>query len=515
MCRAKAVGGRRCPCCRGDRRRAYQRLRYALQKAEDDATNPPIAPIPDDALDDLTEDELEQRRLDTAATLDAALTAYRATPHHDATPDVLDAYATAVIEHGAALRDLALHRAEQDLQQHNVDDHAIAARATDIAATAKRIDDAIAAHRAAAAAANDPDHASTTINELARAKAQLIRDTFNESKKIERQRTEIIRAAYYRELARERSFGTAAFTPTNNGKMTRADRAMFTTATALYPDDMVNHTAALGPILAKRSKTARAHYSSAKPQRKRRTQIQVLDLSEALQHGRLTSLQSYFVDSPEAMMAGAQTGGHLLARKYATVPRTPDNERRIAELVIDFNNDRQTTQAHMEFTTRQGPEGPEEVIYVRGPRTITRMVRSGVAAEITYSDSNSMTHELAHRMEDRNPEISVATKHFLQRRTQGQPKQRYYKTEWVIPDGFADRYIGKDYPNTHHTELFSCGMEALTQGRFGGLRGQVSIDLNSPNGKSAIESIIPRHADPEHLALVLGVLAAANKPIQR
>ena|SRR6476659_7686963 len=64
----------------------------------------------------------------------------------------------------------------------------------------------------------------------------------------------------------------------------------------------------------------------------------------------------------------------------------------------------------------------------------------------------------------RPPEISVATKAFLRRRTAGIAPEHYAKLELVVPDGFADRYMGKDYAGTHHTELFSCGMEAITQG---------------------------------------------------
>ncbi|OHU98199.1 hypothetical protein BKN37_21070 [Mycobacterium talmoniae] len=517
MCRSKDRGGRRCPCCRGDRRRAYQRLRYALQKAEQNHLDPTPPDNPDDPSTDSppstqTGPDLEQRRLDTAHTLDTALAAYRANPR-GATPQVIDAYAGAVIAHGAALRDLALHQAEQNLQHHGLDDTAAAARAAAIAQNIKRLDDEIAATRArAATGVTDADSAAATVDELARTKAQLVHDAFRESQQMNQQRAEIVRDAYYRVLADERSFGTAETIPINAAKMSRADRAMFTAAIASYPDEMVKHANELGDMLAKRSKAARAHYNAAKPQKRRRTRTEVLDLSEALDHGRLTPLRSYFVDSPEAMASGNGTTTDLLASKYATIPRTPDNERRLAELITDFNDGRTTTQARMEFATKQGANGPEEVIYVRGTRTRTTMVTVGVAAEITYSDAPSMIHELAHRMEDRNPEISFVTKHFLHQRTAGQPKERYYKNEWTTPDGFADRYMGKDYPNTHHTELLSCGMEAITHGRFGGLRGQASIDLNNPDGKSAIETIIPLRADPEHLALVLGILAAANKP---
>ena len=133
-------------------------------------------------------------------------------------------------------------------------------------------------------------------------------------------------------------------------------------------------------------------------------------------------------------------------------------------------------------------------------------------AELTYSDSRSMVHELGHRMEDFNPDISIATKEFLRRRTAGLPQTRYAKNEYVIEDGFASSYMGKDYPNTSFTELFSTGMEALTHGEYGGLRGRRRINLNHPSGYDT--RIQPPRADPEHLALILGILSTANKPSQ-
>ena len=66
-------------------------------------------------------------------------------------------------------------------------------------------------------------------------------------------------------------------------------------------------------------------------------------------------------------------------------------------------------------------------MYVKGPRKRVTTEVTGVSAEVTFSDSSSMVHELGHRMEDRNPEISAATKAFLRRRTAGLPFQRYHK----------------------------------------------------------------------------------------
>ena len=160
-----------------------------------------------------------------------------------------------------------------------------------------------------------------------------------------------------------------------------------------------------------------------------------------------------------------------------------------------------------------GGDGGEaqEVMHGKGPRKrVTNEVNS-VVAELTYSDSGSMTHAMGHRMQDRNREISVATKALLRVRTEGLPFQRYHPSELVVQDDFAHQYIGKDYPGGHHTEVFSCAMEALTHGRFGGQRGPAGVDLTAPGGVSAAERMQPSRTDPEHLALVLGLLASANK----
>ena len=45
----------------------------------------------------------------------------------------------------------------------------------------------------------------------------------------------------------------------------------------------------------------------------------------------------------------------------------------------------------------------------------------------------------------------------------------------------------------------------------GGMRA--GVDLTAPGGVSAAERMQPPRADPEHLALVLGLLASANKRI--
>lgn len=514
MCRDITHGGRRCPCSRGDRRRAYQRLRYATSKSAA-ATTPTVAENDSDTTTEPSETPLvalRQRRTETARAAHDALTALRE-PDKANDPAVQDAYAAAVLDHGAVLRDITDHHIATELTREGLDDAAIDAEELEFD---KRLQRAEAIYRVRVDyAPTNPDGSiveeyAENLNdyrkELEDTRAGIYREAQARTEEITRRRADVIRSVYYRELAEERTFGTAEFTPTNLAKMTKADRAMFTATTALYPDEMVEHSAGLGEMLAKRSK-ARAHYSSANIQKARRTRHEVFELEGVLRYRPFSRMRCYFVDSPADMAAGRGSRTDRFAHPHTTVPRTPDNESRIAEMLAEYNAAAKKP-AVMEFATHISDDGhTHEVIYVRGSRTRATMETVGITAEVTYSDPSSMTHEMAHRMEDRNPEIGVATKRFLHRRTEGLPKERYVGSEVVVSDGFSHRYMGKDYPNSQHTELFSCGMEAITNGRFGGLRGDRPIALLRPE---SLRPATPR-ADREHLALVLGLLATANK----
>lgn len=508
MCRALAEGGRRCPCGRGDRRRAAARLRYAARIAA--ASHQPSAtPAAEDAPTSTADDALnalQERRRQTGAAADTALAALRA----GGGPAAETAYAEAVVTHGEVLRDIAEHRIDAELARRGLDDNAIAGEAFNIQQRFQHISDELTDARTAIVQAinngtmtnaESDAAADAAVANYTLAYNRAIRDAQQRAEEIEQQRNAISKAAYYETLAAERSFGNAEFVPANTDKMTRADRAMFHATTALYPDEMVERSAALGAMLAKRSK-ARAHYGAGVQQTKRRKLFEVLSLKHAMTDRRLSYIEAHYVGSPDDVASGRVD--HLF-RNSMTVPRTPENEARISEFVQEYNS-RSSKPAVMRFATAPTADGgTEEVIYVQGHRTRIQTERVGPAAELTYSDSRSMAHELGHRMEDRNREISIATKHFLYRRTEGLPKTRYARNEYVTEDGFAAAYMGKDYAKTDHTELFSCGMEAVTHGKYGGLRGQRSINLAAPQKSTA-----PR-SDREHLALVLGLLAIANK----
>ena len=522
MCRAVVEGGRRCPCTRGDRRRAYQRLRYAARQAATAAVGEHTTATVDDPSS-AEPSSLEQRRAETTAAVDEALTALR-DADRSGDPDVHEAYLNAVLDHGAVLRDIADQKIERAYAEHRLDDASVSAETAAVAEELEQIESewreakkhtdtyltadgtSFVSDDAAAAI----DHARNTY---ATAKQDIYRRALARSKEINEQRAQLAKQVYYEELSRERSFGGQQvahdFVPCNIDKMTRADRAMFTASTALYPDEMVEHANSLGDMLAKRSK-ARAHYSAgagnaaAAPVPKCSTSTTPCSTAGS----GSTTLSTH----PRRWPAAAGRFAGATAPTTRSCPAQLENERKVGELVAQYNEGRRQ-QATIEYATAVPKDGgePYEVMYVKGPRKRVTTEVTGFAAELTFSDSSSMTHELGHRMEDRNPEISVATKAFLRRRTAGLAPERYAKSELVVPDGFSDRYMGKDYAGTHHTELFSCGMEAITHGRFGGLTGRPSIFLPAPGGLSVADRAQPPKADTEHLALVLGLLASANK----
>lgn len=511
MCRAAVDGGRRCPCTNGDRRRAYQRVRYAARKAAAAAPpDQPAAPVGQTVTCALGSGE--QRRAATTASINEALATLR-DPARGDHPEVQQAYLSAVLDHGAVIRDSAGEKIARLYVEHRLDDASVSAEAARFTQQLERIE----AQWAEAKAETDrylttngstflSDEAATAhdqaLNSYIADKNDLYRQASQRSDEINERRAALAREVYLAELAGERNFGGVKFEPSNTAKMTKKDRGLFAASTAYYPDEMVAHAESLGPMLAKRSK-ARAHYSAAAPQRARRTRAEVFDLHDALQHGRFRF--NHYMDSPGEVARN----GLFRRAESAFLPRTPDNERRVGELVDRYNNDGRRKSATIEYAPN--PEGAGQMIYVKGPRKRVTTEVTHLSAELTYgAEPSTMVHEMAHRIEDRNREISVATKAFLRRRTDGLPSERYAKGERVIPDGFADRYMGKDYPKTHHTELLSCGMEAVTHGRFGGLVGRQSVFLPGPDGLSLSQ---PPKADPEHLALVLGLLAAANKRI--
>lgn len=117
--------------------------------------------------------------------------------------------------------------------------------------------------------------------------------------------------------------------------------------------------------------------------------------------------------------------------------------------------------------------------------------------------ASTAAHEFGHRCQRLVDGISDLERAFLNRRTAGTDLEPYglgTKDEWVQPDSFADRYMGKDYRaaepgvcqvgETKATEVLTTGVEAIFANRFGALAG-----------------LGGRLADPDMRNFVIGMMA--------
>jgi hypothetical protein len=111
-------------------------------------------------------------------------------------------------------------------------------------------------------------------------------------------------------------------------------------------------------------------------------------------------------------------------------------------------------------------------------------------------------HEIAHRLEYKHPEISLANKSWVAARCQKGgfsnqpvalqslvPKGKYGPTELALEDSFVDPYVGKVYPDMA-TEVLSMGLE-----HFADEKRWVKL----------------YQQDPEHLFLTLGALQTLSQ----
>ena len=138
MCCAVVEGGRRCPYTRGDRRRAYQRMRYAARQAATAAVGEHTTATVDDPSS-AEPSILEQRRAETTAAVDEALTALR-DADRSGDPDVHEAYLNAVLDHGAVLRDIADQTIERAYAEHRLDDASVRAETAAVAEELEQIE---------------------------------------------------------------------------------------------------------------------------------------------------------------------------------------------------------------------------------------------------------------------------------------------------------------------------------------------------------------------------------------
>ena len=115
-------------------------------------------------------------------------------------------------------------------------------------------------------------------------------------------------------------------------------------------------------------------------------------------------------------------------------------------------------------------------------------------------------HEMGHRVEHVNPKIVKMEEAFLARRTH---KNRNQWGENLIPavgvwnpdefahnGNFTSPYVGKEYLNGEHYEVFTTGLEAVLGNNFGGL-------LGAPTGYGT------NKPDEDHRNFIIGLLATA------
>ena len=201
----------------GDRRRAYQRMRYAARQA---AATEGSAP----QLRSTTTTKARPHQPPRApgrdrAAVDEVLTALK-DPDRCSDSDVQEAYLNAVLHHGAALRDITDQKINQVYAQRGLDDVSVNAETAAVAAELEHIEsqwrDAkkrTDTHLSADGISFTPDGAAAiddARNAYATAKQDIYRRALARSKEINELRAQLAKQVYYEELSRERSFGGPA-----------------------------------------------------------------------------------------------------------------------------------------------------------------------------------------------------------------------------------------------------------------------------------------------------------------
>lgn len=310
-------------------------------------------------------------------------------------------------------------------------------------------------------------------------------------------------------LAQERELGGEA-SLSDNMKLSKADAEMMGDVLSRFPSDMISYANGRGvPLYAKRSKV-RAHYAGASRQKKKSYRAGVLNAANALIGEPFWDANQDFVN----LRGEPLEDRHVSHRE--TVEDTEENRAILGERIAEFKKRKGRISANKVPRIQEVVfDGQRRLaLYVPDGWSEFTTKESPLVGELTFNGESSMTHEFGHHFETSNPEVGMACKLFLQRRTEGfeksvyAPATRSKPAEIVISDGFMDSYIGKDYPGNYNTEVFSMGVEALLAGAHGGLMG-VEVDM-SRLGK---EKGVPKtyRADPEHFALVMGLLSIANR----
>lgn len=541
MCRGLTEGGRRCPCNRGARRRAYQRARYAAHTAEAQwtrdvaATLAPANPPVTDAhgaevtevfgLLDATEESLrtkgiaedriaiELARGRLALRLMGQDTVGRAALTSTRIAAVADAQKSA--QTIAQLRETkSVHFNGPEFEEAMIM-HGHNTRRAFVSALALAEGEAAAAPEAM----KESDYANfaRTLNipgiehvtTMAGARSLIAMSGTSEDRNAwnafcdsaDRKEAEAIRAragvrtSVLKEVLSEisgNSHGGVAVADAGGTfakGFTKKDQETFNAAIGVFPDGMLAGGIEKGnPLTVKKTK-ARAHYVGSTRDKKQVTHnlyVPVRDLLEGERHGYGVFEYGLRTADPSDAASG------WTAQEYR-VDDTPDNRTRVQKL-IDAQDDR--LRASLVIVESNGK------LLLRNKRRDRKYTEQGAekVSHLTTDGSVGTTvHEMAHRIEENNPEIAVVCRRFLHRRAGENATLRripgHRRDEVGFEDHFVDPYMGKLYRNSVHTEVFSTGVEALAAGHFGGLTGTSELS-----------------ADPEHAALILGILSAPPTP---
>jgi hypothetical protein len=544
MCRSLVDGGRRCPCSGGAARRAYQRARYAHQlamaAAAPAAATAAAPPSPADPLDDVSAfyDAAEAAAAAVEAALAAAdladptvaapvwrdpeptrriaedaLRALRVElASQTRTPETTAAYIAAVTAHGAVLRDNALAATEAAWEEAGVADHQLADLLdADDAETAAMLDRwrAEIADPATPAAAKEVAKLFLESHEHRHPLSEQAQDALVEANT---RRVELLTRQVRETLTGERELGgQPRLAP--QAKLKKADRETLDDAVDAFPAGMIDFANGRERPLLPKATTTRAHYRGRAPL------TETVSLTGVIWSENPDRID-YALRDVDSVEVDRESPNFW---KWRAAEDTLENRAKLQAAleryrIMNRGADRARDRAELMEVTVENPDGTTEKRVYIGIEKYTRkkVTRRGErVSELTFSDAASAVHEFAHHIEAENAEVGEACKRFLHRRTEGLEAETYIPAtrtraeERVTADGFVDRYMGRDYPDAHHTEIFSTGCEAILRGEFGGLLG-VEVEISR---RGAAEGRRQYRADPEHFALVLGLLATANKDI--
>lgn len=354
------------------------------------------------------------------------------------------------------------------------------------------------------------------LNSEALSKRDLNRDLRETAKKFTEKR-----AAAIHELLGE--VGTESVTP--YGSVTGQKKLLtelVTRSSTYYPDSWKAATESLGTLNIRYS-TARAHYSAGSPVRETRyLSYENKDVEYAIheiptvmhvesRRRRLKYEPGDIVDilvggdpsNPQHVAELERACEHLNAEDEAWKKEHADRLRR---------DEKSRSKPRWEVYTNSAGHLAMRETFPSGKRI------SGFENVIkSNKDPATMTHELAHRMEDGNPHLRELCMEFIRRRTtnedgvQETPTRYHRDKQPVYKDDFINAYSGKVY-SKKHTEVLSTGMEMVFHGDLGagiGAGTPISKTHDKTYDKLA-EGTSRLKSDEDHVNFILGLLMSAD-----